>query len=425
MKQHRIRRLLAACLLLALLPQASLPARAAGQRLDASPQPAIEYAEAAETPMGTIRYVSQITAYESFYDAYWGPDYRPYARGECFTACISMALSYTGVNATPRALGDYWISRGYTYGVPFTTAPGDVAGFGAAYASLPFAEAMELYKSGGGRYSPPILHLNRYSRNGHYVVIAGHRGGSKYVALDPAARSGTMELTISGGTVIYFSGGVTQREPLGEAVQYRNTGLHSDGTLCPGRAFSDMPPEGYWSHAAIDHCVEQKLLCGVSSTYFGAKEPLLRGQLVTILWRQAGAPEPQSAAAFTDLTANYYRKAIAWAAENGIVYGRSKTAFAPEEPLIRQDLAAILHRYARDFVHADVSASADLSAFPDAGAVSGYAREAMAWANGAGILHGVRTADGTVRLVPQGRATREQTAQVFLMFAPVPPEAAE
>lgn len=92
----------------------------------------MEYAKNADVKTGTVRYVCQVPAYtDLFCPEYWG-SYTNYANHECFTACISMALSYLGLDATPGALGDYWRSRGH-YGAPFATTPDDVAFSGATY----------------------------------------------------------------------------------------------------------------------------------------------------------------------------------------------------------------------------------------------------------------------------------------------------
>ena len=126
-----------------------------------------------------------------------------------------MALSYLGIDATPGALGDYWRSGGH-YGAPFATTPEDVAFSGATYSKTSLAEAIARYVGGEGSYSPPIIHLNSYSANGHYVMIIGQVSATEYRVLDPAVKTiYTMTLT-NGSTVHYFKGS----ERVTEAVQY-------------------------------------------------------------------------------------------------------------------------------------------------------------------------------------------------------------
>lgn len=171
MKKRILSLALTLCLLAGLLPCLTVGA-AAADRVDAAPYASVEYTKNADVKTGTVRYVCQVPAYSDlFCSDYWG-SYGNYANHECFTACISMALSYLGLDATPGALGDYWRSRGH-YGTPFATTPDDVAFSGATYSKVSLAEAIARYVGGEGSYSPPIIHLNGYSANGHYVMIIG------------------------------------------------------------------------------------------------------------------------------------------------------------------------------------------------------------------------------------------------------------
>ena len=112
MKKRILSLALTLCLLAGLLPCLTVGA-AAADRVDAAPYASVEYAKNADVKTGTVRYVCQVPAYSDlFCSDYWG-SYTNYANHECFTACISMALSYLGLDATPGALGDYWRSRGH------------------------------------------------------------------------------------------------------------------------------------------------------------------------------------------------------------------------------------------------------------------------------------------------------------------------
>lgn len=185
--------------------------------------------------------------------------------------------------------------------------------------------------------------------------------------------------------------------------------------VCPGAGYSDMPAYDNWAHAGLDYCIANNLLYGMTSTTIVPDGTTTRAQLVTILWRQAGCPEPEGASAFKDLTQDWYRKAVAWAAETGVVAGTSATTFNPDGAVTRQDMTAILYRYTRNVLRLDVSRSTNLSAFPDCDQVASYARPAMAWACAEGLISGVAS-DGINYLQPQGSATRAQVATILTNF---------
>ena len=132
---------------------------------------------------------------------------------------------------------------------------------------------------------------------------------------------------------------------------------------------------------------------------------------MTILHRLEGQPAAGEAA-FSDVPAGqWYTEAVAWAAANSIVNGVSDTTFAPNDPVTREQMAAILYRYAQ-YKGYDVTASGDLSGYTDAGAIRPYAEAAMAWANGAGLITGV--SDTTLQ--PRGNSTRAQVATILMRF---------
>lgn len=182
-------------------------------------------------------------------------------------------------------------------------------------------------------------------------------------------------------------------------------------TDCACEAFADLNPDS-WYHDAVDYTVSHGLFKGVDGTRFAPKATMTRGMLVTVLYRFAGEPEVDADAAFEDVAPNhYYSKAVAWAQANGLVKGIDAKHFAPNVPVTRQQLVAIFYRYAA-LMGYGTSASADLSAFTDAGSVQAYAREAMAWAVGIGLVNG-RSA---TRLEPSGLATRAEAAAIFTRF---------
>ncbi|MDY6095335.1 MAG: S-layer homology domain-containing protein, partial [Oscillospiraceae bacterium] len=184
--------------------------------------------------------------------------------------------------------------------------------------------------------------------------------------------------------------------------------------VCPGAQFTDMPKYTDWAHAGLDYCIANGMLNGTSATAIEPGSATTRAQLVTILWRQNGCPTPTRTCSFTDLTQSWYKDAVAWAAETGIVKGRDAVTFDPTAPITRQEMATMLYRYAT-FAKLDTSAKGDLSVFPDENQVLDYAVDAMTWANGAGLITGNVVNDVTC-LDPLGNANRAQVATILMRF---------
>lgn len=138
------------------------------------------------------------------------------------------------------------------------------------------------------------------------------------------------------------------------------------GAGCPGRQFGDMPPAANWAHEGIDFAVSRGLFAGVSETRFDPAGSMTRAMVVSVLYRLDGRQKPQTAAPFTDVRpGQWYAEAVAWAAENNIVAGVGNGKFDPNGKVTREQLAAILYRYAR-WKGYSVDARADLSRYPDA-----------------------------------------------------------
>ena len=184
---------------------------------------------------------------------------------------------------------------------------------------------------------------------------------------------------------------------------------------CPSKGFSDVPPEGHWAHAGIDFMVKNGYMNGVGGDKFSPDGIVTRAQLVTILYRLAGSPDTEFKGTFTDVPdGRWYSLPIEWAAANAIVNGVGEGRFAPTRPVTREQLAVMLCNYAsyRKYPTPD---RADLGKFPDAGSVSPWARDALSWANAAGLVNGVRSG-GADYLRPQGNATRAQVAAILHRF---------
>ena len=137
---------------------------------------------------------------------------------------------------------------------------------------------------------------------------------------------------------------------------------------------------------------------------------MTRGMFASILYHLAGSPDVSSENEFSDVAENaYYSDAVAWVNANGIAGGYGNGNFGPNDALTREQLAAILYRYAQ-YAGCDVAQKSDLSVFTDAGQISAYAAGALSWVNAAGIVNGT----SATTLSPKVTATRAQTA-VFLM----------
>lgn len=166
---------------------------------------------------------------------------------------------------------------------------------------------------------------------------------------------------------------------------------------------------GTWAADAVDFAYHFGLVSGVSKTEFAPNSPMTRAQLVTVLYRAAGSPSVTVSTNFEDLdVGSYYYSAVVWANVNGIVNGTSDTTFSPDSRLTRQQLAAILYRYARAF-GGDTSYTGNLSHFTDRHQVDSYATTPMIWAVSHEIISG--TSDTT--LSPLSTATRAQVVVIL------------
>ena len=185
---------------------------------------------------------------------------------------------------------------------------------------------------------------------------------------------------------------------------------------CPSAGFTDVPGEGNWAHAGIDYCVANGLMSGVGGNLFAPKMTTTRAQIVQILYNLEGEPKVSGTTPFTDLTQNWYKDAVLWAYQTGVVSGTSATTFAPDLPVTREQIAVILMGYAEKVLGVTRTwTPADLSTFPDAGSVSGWAKDALADAVALGLISGASNG-GQTYLEPQGSATREQVATILMEF---------
>ena len=195
------------------------------------------------------------------------------------------------------------------------------------------------------------------------------------------------------------------------------------GPACPGYAFRDMPAPSIWSHAGLDYCIYHGYIAGTSATTVTPDGECTRAMIVSILYRVQGEPAKVNgyelkklAAPFDDVERGmWYTDAIWWAKLTGVVSGMSPSTFAPDDPITRAQLAVILYNYTKQFAPESLTETGSLTGFPDADSVPSWARTAMAWAVGNGLISGVGE-NGVSYLRPEGCATRAQVATILMNY---------
>lgn len=201
-------------------------------------------------------------------------------------------------------------------------------------------------------------------------------------------RDGTYSFTMPSGTASVY-------------VRFSGSGL----------PFADVP-SGSWYYDDVAYVYDTGLMTGLTATTFGPNLSTTRGMIVTILWRMENEPAARHGCPFADVRrGSYYEQAIAWASENGIVTGFDASTFAPDRAITREQLAAILFRFAAYRGMDAVTLRENLSSFQDQAAISAYAVSALNWAVGEGLMQG--TGD---KLEPTGSATRAQVAAMLRRF---------
>lgn len=187
--------------------------------------------------------------------------------------------------------------------------------------------------------------------------------------------------------------------------------------LAAGELPFDDVGKGDWFHDAVQYVYESSIMSGTSENRFSPKTNTTRGMIVTILYRMEGSPSAGKAS-FTDVGAGkYYADAVSWANENNVVSGYGNGRFGPDDPITREQMAAILYRYSAVKGY-DTSARGSIDGFADKGHISAYAVDAMRWAVGEGLISGV----GSDRLDPAGKALRCQVAAILTRFCSTNPQ---
>lgn len=174
--------------------------------------------------------------------------------------------------------------------------------------------------------------------------------------------------------------------------------------------FTDVGKKS-WYTAAVQYVYQHGIMTGTGATAFEPNTTLSRAMVAQILYNLEGQPAVEGESTFTDSNTHWAAKAIAWAQETGVVNGYEDNTFRPNRAVTREELAQMLYNYAKVKGY-DLTASGDLTAFPDGSKVSVWAKTAMAWANGNQLINGFE--DDTLR--PGGDSTRAQAASILMNF---------
>ncbi len=253
------------------------------------------------------------------------------------------------------------------------------------------------------------IDVDRYATEGDQVTITVSPDEA-YLLDDLTVTSGGKDVALTDngdGTYTFTmpSGDVAITSTFAEDPNWTNP---EDPSTDVSEIFTDVPAN-HWAKAAIQYVYDNGLMTGVSDSEFAPEATTTRAMIVSMLARMENVTSAADAG-FADVAAgDWYATAVNWAAANGIVSGISDDTFAPNDPITREQLAAMLMNYAQ-WKGQDISARADLSGYTDA--PSTWASEAVQWAVAEGLLAGV-TDD---QLQPQGQATRAQVAAIFERF---------
>ena len=265
--------------------------------------------------------------------------------------------------------------------------------------------------TGGGYYYPPVT----------YYTLCFETGGGSDISSVQGTYNAYIDLTqyVPTWRGHTFTGWYSER-----SLKNKVSGVYltKDMTVYAGWRVDENPNTGAnpftdvsekdWFYGDVMFVYENGLMLGTSKTLFSPHGTATRGMMATILWRMEGSPAPKGKNSFTDVEAGkWYADAITWTAENGIFAGYGKDKFGPDDPITREQLAAIFYRYA-DYKGYDLTVKGNLDKFKDADKITDYAKTAMQWAVGSGLMKGK---SGNL-LDPQGTATRAEIAAMLHRF---------
>ncbi len=318
------------------------------------------------------------------------------------------------LTTSPNALGEYFevssdktvlilhVKCFSTYAIGYTEHSGNSGGGGG----------------GGTPTYPPVVEQPEHGT----VTIspdAPHKGDT--VTITPKPEDGyqvdQVMVTDQNGKEVEVTpkgdGSYTFTQPDGKVtitVTFKKKSAVSDcprDESCPMAPFTDADRTA-WYHDGVHYCVEHGLMVGTSADTFEPNTTTTRGMIATILWRLEGSPMVDTAMNYTDVpSGSWYEEAIRWADSTGVVLGYGDGTFGPDDPITREQMAAMLWRYA-----GKPQAESSLADFTDGEETSQWAESAMVWAVEQGLIEGM----GNAQLNPQGQATRAQAATILMRF---------
>jgi len=328
--------------------------------------------------------------------------------------------------STPGSSANPLISRSYLEGAFNTSVRNEATNILRVGASTAMGRLDEIYRDYGG-YDFAQRFTAVWITSGGTILLPA---GSSFTLL-----SGTATLTIIFGAVVNISTGSvmasgTRLAPNQRYFSVENTlaeiaagssitgyvdgyyNIDNGGFVVTHPVFSDVM-EHQWYYPAVDFVQKEQLFVGTAPNTFSPNAPMTRGMFVTVLHRLDGLPSTTSGNSFSDVNdpGTFFYDAVTWASRNNIVTGFPDGRFRPNALVTREQMAAIMYRYA-GYKKYDLSAPTNaLDSFPDRGEVAGFAAREMRWAVARGVIGG-----SGGRLMPKETATRAQVAQIILNY---------
>ena len=300
-----------------------------------------------------------------------------------------------GSNTTVKVTGE---SSPYTYEFTYTKPSSGSSSGGSSSGKTTYKVTTSAVNNGGVNASP-----SNAEKGATITITLSPDKGYKLDKLTVTDGSGKTVSTVKKSDTVYTFTMPASAVKVG--VSYVKA------TETPSKTkFNDVSAND-WFASAVDYVTGKGMMNGTADNTFSPKANTTRGMVVTVLYRLENQPST-SAASFTDVASGaYYANAVAWANANGIVSGYGSGKFGPNDKVTREQLAAILYRYAQ-YKKYDVSGANSLDGYTDVQSVSSYAVPALQWANAAGVV----TGKSGSKLDPKGNATRAEVAAMLMRF---------
>lgn len=300
-----------------------------------------------------------------------------------------------GANTTVKVTGD---ASPYTYEFTYTKPSSGGSSGGSSSGKTTYKVTTSAVNNGGVNASPSSA-----EKGASITITLSPDKGYKLDKLTVTDGSGKTVSTVKKSDTVYTFTMPASAVTVG--VSYVKA------TETPSETkFNDVSAND-WFASAVDYVTGKGMMNGTADNTFSPKANTTRGMVVTVLYRLENQPST-SAASFTDVASGaYYANAVAWANANGIVSGYGSGKFGPNDKVTREQLAAILYRYAQ-YKKYDVSGANSLDGYTDVQSVSSYAVPALQWANAAGVV----TGKSGSKLDPKGNATRAEVAAMLMRF---------